>query len=105
MPLLDFPPDMYRLRPNEAPYYGTFPDLKKCVQWFVSLLPKDEWPARRDTVAKRFYQCLVGEFDDETGRGRYFDDRDMFGWYLFLGEAFTDHPWNYAAAPDFWTVG
>ena len=95
MPLLDFPPDMYRLRPNEAPYYGTFPDLKKCVQWFVSLLPKDEWSARRDTVAKRFYQCLVGEFDDETGRGRYFDDRDMFGWYLFLGEAFTDHPWNY----------
>jgi hypothetical protein len=96
MPLLaDFPPDMYCLRPGEEPMYGSFPDLKKCVQWFVSLLPPSEWARRRDAVARRFYQSLVGEFKDLSGKGRFFNDRDMFGWYLFLGEAFTDHPWNY----------
>jgi hypothetical protein len=95
MPLLDFPPDMYQLRPGEPPLYGAFPELTKCVQWFISQLPTGEWPPRREAVAKRFYQTLVHEFDDPTGEGRYFDNRDMFGWYLFLGEAYTDHPWNY----------
>jgi hypothetical protein len=95
MPLLDFPPDMYLLRPGEAPFYGTFPELRKGVQWFISQLSKGEWPIRRDAVAKRFYKSLIGECPDPTGKGRYFDDRDLFGWYLFLGEAFTDHPWNY----------
>jgi hypothetical protein len=95
MPLIAFPPDMYLLREGEAPMYGEFPDLRKCVQWFIGQLPKGEWHARRDTIAKRFYQSLVGEFTDMTGKGRYFDEKDLFGWYLFLGEAFTDHPWNY----------
>jgi len=95
MPLLDFPPDMYLLRPGEPPVYGTFLELKTGVQWFISQLPEGEWPIRRDAVAKRFYHSLSGEYPDPTGKGRYFDERDMFGWYLFLGEAFTDHPWNY----------
>ncbi len=43
MPLLDFPPDMYQLRPGEAPLYGPFPQLKKAVQWLISLLPEGEW--------------------------------------------------------------
>jgi hypothetical protein len=46
MPLLDFPPDMYLLRPGEAPFYGDFPELKKAVQWFISLLPEGDWPMR-----------------------------------------------------------
>ena len=90
-----FPADMYQLRPGEKPQYGDFPDLKKCVQWFKTLITDTEWKDRRDKVAKRFYQALVGELQDATGVGRFFDDRDKFGWYLFLGEAFTDHPWNY----------
>jgi hypothetical protein len=65
------------------------------VQWFISQLPEGEWPVRRDAAAKRFYQSLIGECSDPTGKGRFFDERDMFGWHLFLGEAFTDHPWNY----------
>jgi hypothetical protein len=86
---------MYQLRPGEKPQYGDFPDLKKCVEWFKTLITDTEWKDRRDKVAKRFYQALVGELQDTTGVGRFFDDRDKFGWYLFLGEAFTDHPWNY----------
>ena len=93
--LLEFPPDMFVLRPGEAPMYGDFPDLKKCMDWFKGLMSEDEWIERRSAVAKRFYQSIVGEFVDPSGLGRFFNDQDQFGWYLFLGEAFTDHPWNY----------
>jgi hypothetical protein len=93
--LTDFPPDMYCLGPGDQQLYGTFPDLRKCVQWFIAQLPEGEWPARRDAVARVFYQTLVGERIDLDPKGRFFNDRDMFGWYLFLGEAFNDHPWNY----------
>ena len=86
---------MYELRPGEDPLYGDFPDLKKCVEWFKTLITEADWKDRRDKVAKRFYQALVGELNDPTGIGRYFDDLDKFAWYLFLGEAFNDHPWNY----------
>lgn len=95
MPLIDFPTDMYHLRDGETPLYGEFPDLKKSVQWFVEKMSPGEWRSRRDAASKRFYQSLVGELSDATGKGRYFDNADAFGWYLFLGEAFTDHPWNY----------
>lgn len=95
MPLLDFPTDMYQLREGEIPLYGEFPDLKKGVQWFIAQMGNGEWPKRRDAVAKRFYQSLIGEFADLSGKGRFFGEADTFGWYLFLGEAFTDHPWNY----------
>ncbi len=95
MPLLDFPTDMFHLRPGERPLYGDFPDLKKCVAWFKTLIADAEWTSRRAEIAKRFYQSLVGELDDPMGIGRFFDGRDKFGWYLFFGEAFTDHPWNY----------
>jgi len=32
---------------------------------------------------------------DPNLRGRFFNDSDTFGWYLFLAEAFLDHVWNY----------
>jgi hypothetical protein len=75
--------------------YGEFPELKRAVEYFKSLIKADEWASRRAAVAKRFYQSLIGELDNPADKGKYFDDRDLFGWYLFLGEAFTDHPWNY----------
>lgn len=95
MPLLDLPTDMFHLRPGEKPLYGEFSDLKKGVAWFKSLMTDAEWVDRREKIAKRFYQSLVGELEDPTGMGRFFDERDMFGWHLFLGESFNDHPWNY----------
>lgn len=75
--------------------YGPFPDLEKGVRFFVSLLPPGDWFRRREAVAKRFYQSLIGELDQMDDRGKFFDTRDVFGWLLFLGESFTDHPWNY----------
>lgn len=75
--------------------YGESPDCKRAVGYFKSLISDEEWISRRAAVAKRFYQGLIGEDVDPSGKGKYFDDRDLFGWYLFLAEAFTDHPWNY----------
>lgn len=75
--------------------YGASPDSKKAVEYFKTFITADDWEARRAEVAKQFYRSLVGEAADPSGKGKYFDDRDLFGWYLFLAEAFTDHPWNY----------
>jgi hypothetical protein len=95
MSRLNFPSDLFHLRQGEKPMYGESPDCKRAVDYFKSLITEDEWTARRAAVAKQFYQGLIGEDADPSGKGKYFDDRDLFGWYLFLAEAFTDHPWNY----------
>jgi hypothetical protein len=92
---LTFPADLFHLREGEQPMYGEFPDLKRGVEYFKSLMTPEDWVARRAAVAKRFYQSLIGELDDPTGKGKFFKDGELFDWYLFLGEAFTDHPWNY----------
>jgi hypothetical protein len=95
MSQLDFPVDLFHLREGEQQMYGDFPDLKRAVDYFKSVLPPGEWETCREAIAKLFYHSLVGEVGDPSGKGKYFDDGDLFGWYLFLGEAFTDHPWNY----------
>jgi hypothetical protein len=92
---LNFPSDLFELRPGELPMHGELPSLKQAVEYFKSLMKPEEWVARRAAIAKRFYQSLIGELDNPADEGRYFDEGDLFGWYLFLGESFTDHPWNY----------
>jgi hypothetical protein len=93
--LLNFPADMFHLRQGEKPMYGESPNCKRAVDYFKSLITPEEWSARRGAIAKQFYQGLIGEDSDPSGKGKYFDDRDLFGWYLFLAESLTDHPWNY----------
>jgi len=93
--LLDFPPDMYELHEDEPRLFGHSPDLKRYVEHLKSAMGQEQWRVRRDATAKRFYRSLIGEHPDPTGMGKYFDNRDLFAWYLFLGEAFNDHPQNY----------
>ncbi|MBB4388553.1 hypothetical protein GGE61_004898 [Rhizobium leguminosarum] len=93
--LLEFPSDMYELHPDEVPLFGHSPDLKRYVEHLKSAMGQEEWRIRRDATAKRFYKSLIGEHPDPTGMGKYFDNRDLLAWYLFLGEAFNDHPQNY----------
>jgi len=93
--LLEFPPDMYELHEDEERLFGHNKDLKRYVEHLKSAMGQAEWRVRRDATARRFYQSLVGENPEPAGMGRYFDNRDLFAWYLFLGEAFNDHPQNY----------
>jgi hypothetical protein len=95
MSQLNFPSDLFHLREGEQPMYGDFPDLRRGVEYFKSLMTAEAWESRRAAIARRFYQMLISEAADPDGKGKFFDDRDLFGWYLFLGESFTDHPWNY----------
>lgn len=95
MSQLNFPEDMFKLRPGEKPMYGHLPELKRSVEFFKSLMRPEEWETRRYNIGMRFNQSLIGELNNTSGKGKFFDDDDLFGWYLFLGEAFNDHPQNY----------
>ena len=95
MPLLKFPPDMFTLSPGEEAMYGDYSDLRAGVDYLKSLMAEGEWETRRHKAAKRFYQSLVGELEDPSGDGRYYESSDLIAWYLFLGEALTNHPQNY----------
>lgn len=86
---------MFERLPNEPFHYGEFPELSAGVAYFRDLIGTENWIERREAAAWRFYRSLVGEFEDPTGEGRFYGLDDLFGWYLFLGEAFTDHPQNY----------
>lgn len=92
---LQFPDNLFQLDPDEQPMYGELPALKAAVEYCKSLMTPDEWKERRTAIAKRFYESLTGEREDPDEEGKYFDEKDLFGWYLFLGESFSDHPWNY----------
>ncbi len=91
----EFPEHMFERLPNEPFHYGDYPDLSAGVDYFRTLMGVENWKARREEAAWRFYRSLVGEQSDPSGEGRYYHLKDLFGWYLFLGEAFTDHPQNY----------
>ncbi|MDK1389673.1 transposase [Sinorhizobium sp. 8-89] len=93
--LLDFPEDMYKLVHDEIAIFGHDPDIKRCVEHLKAAMSHEEWFKRRDQTAKRFYRSLIGEQPDPTGAGKFYDETDLFAWYLFLGEAFNDHPQNY----------
>ena len=69
------------------------PDIRRAVNWFKSFLTEAEWTERRNRVANRLYDAALQKTQDE--KGRFFDENDTFGWYLFLGEAYVDHIHNY----------
>ncbi len=71
MSLLNFPDDMFCLRPGEKPVYGEFPELKMGVDYFKSLLASGEWEVRRNNIATCFYNSLVGNNNDPDGDGRF----------------------------------
>jgi hypothetical protein len=62
--------------------YGDYPDLRVGVDYFRSLIGKDEWETRRAIIVTRFYKSLVGEVAP-TDKGKYYDESDLIGWYLF----------------------
>lgn len=70
------------------------PDVRQAVSYFRDFIGQHEWKKRRDAAANRLYAASLGRVD-QTDRGRFFEESDVFGWYLFLAEAFIDHVWNF----------
>lgn len=70
-------------------------ELRAGVDWLLSFVPTDEWKRRRFAALRHFVDAVSGESPDPSGKGRFFNDRDRFAWYLFLGQALLDHPTIY----------
>lgn len=81
------PPDSYK-QPAVAP------ELRAACDWFKSFMGDGEWHRRRVEAAKRYYKAASREIDAEDD-GKFYVEKDAFGWYLFLCEALLEHPWNY----------
>lgn len=70
------------------------PEVRQAVDWLKSYMEPSDWQNRRNAAYTRLYAAAYG-LPAEDERGRFFDDSDTFGWYLFLADSFIDHPWNY----------
>ncbi len=69
------------------------PDLRRAVDWLKGYVG-DDWPRRRLAAFARLHASAVGD-DGFDEKGQFFDTGDTLGWYLFLGEAYLDHAWNF----------
>ncbi|MBJ7404542.1 MULTISPECIES: transposase [Bradyrhizobium] len=90
----EFPATLFRPPDKRGDDWPDEPDVRRAVTYFRDFIGQDEWKKRRNAAANRLYAASLGRVD-ETDRGRYFDESDVFGWYLFLAEAFIDHVWNF----------
>jgi hypothetical protein len=82
-------------RPDGYPDWPNEPELRRTVDWFKSFLTDQDWQRRMEAAARRLYSVAAGKFRDPSDLGRFFEEKDTFGWYLFLADAYLHHPWNY----------
>lgn len=83
----------FNLRP---PGWSDDPDVRRAVEWFLSFISADEWRSRRFASLERFLKAATGNLAEDTSdAGRFFAANDQFAWYLFLGQAYLDHPTIY----------
>jgi hypothetical protein len=92
---LDFPKDFFGPPPKRSDNWPDHPDLRCAVDWFRSFIPEAEWRVRREAAVRRLYQAALGQIEDQADKGLFYVERDTFGWYLFLADAYLDHVWNY----------
>jgi len=71
------------------------PDLRRAVDWLLTFLQADDWRHRRFATLRHFLDTVTGSRPDRSAKGRFFNDKDQFAWYLFLGQAYLDHPTIY----------
>ncbi len=88
------PDDFFQQVGDRTDAWPDDPDVRRAVEWFRDRLPAGEWIRRRLAAAERYYGLIVNGAVPGSA-GRFFDNRDSFGWYLFLAEAYIDHIWNY----------
>src|SRR6266702_1494675 len=82
-------------RPEGYEDWSDEPDLRRAVNWFKSFMTDKDWRHRMEAAARRLYSVAVGKFRDPSDLGRFIEEKDTFGWYLFLADAYLNHLWNY----------
>lgn len=70
-------------------------DVRRAVDWFTSFLKPAEWERRRFAAFTQFVETAIGERKEPVGKGRFFDEKDRFAWYLLLGENWLERPTLY----------
>ena len=70
-------------------------DVRRAVDWFISFLKPGEWEKRRFAAFAQFVETATGEQTGPVGKGRFFDEKDRFAWYLLLGENWLERPTFY----------
>ena len=88
------PPEVFGPPKSRGPEWPDNPDLRAALEWFKSFMAEGEWSARRVAAFVLLHRRAYGMSDPDE-KGRFFDARDAFSWYLFIAEAFLDHLWNY----------
>jgi len=91
---IEIPEDFFNFdgeRPEEWP---DNPDVRRAVEWMRCYIGEAEWKRRRLAAVRRVYDLIINGVEPGT-TGRFFDERDSFGYQLFLAEAYIDHVWNY----------
>lgn len=91
--MINIPTDFYTNTEPMAEIWSDDPDVRKAVDWFKSFMTEDEWSIRRDQAAQNLYNAAT--FQVTNSKGKFYSDKDIFGWYVFLAEAFLDHVHNY----------
>lgn len=79
----------------KPPGWPDDPDLRRAVDWLLTFLREDDWKHRRFATLQLFLDAATGSASASSKKGRLFNDRDQFAWYLFLGQAYLDHPTIY----------
>src|SRR5690242_11061405 len=63
-------------------------DIQKALDWFLSLIPKDEWHQRRKSIElylDTIHNPPTGKYLGHTPEPVSIED-DRMGWYLYLAE-------------------
>ncbi len=90
----DFPEDFFDPPVERPSDWEADPDVRRALDWCLSFISADEWKRRRLAVANRLYDAALGVIQADD-KGKLYNQKDSFGWYLFLAEASLDHLGNY----------
>lgn len=91
---IDIPLNMYGPPEDRDGTWPDDPEVRRAVDWFKSFMDPGDWAKRRDAAMVRLHCAAMG-IPLPGAKGRFFDEADSFGWYLFQADAFLDHIWNY----------
>ena len=91
---IEIPEDFFDFDGERPDNWPDDPDVRRAVEWLRDHVGDRHWRERRLAAGRRVYDLIVNGAKPGDS-GRFFDERDSFGYQLYLAEAWIDHIWNY----------